>query len=198
MKKQLSLFTLALCCLFASVAQAENVPEINSSMAVTKPSFIVKPSIIDHTHPLSLDIYDEANDMYNTLQRPEEVLAGFPLDKMQRIDWMGAINNGLISPRGNLTGTETVPTMDKDIIMMETKGMPYVRFPHLSHTKWLGCQNCHNAIFEPKINGSPVNMVDILKGQYCGTCHGRVAFPANEACERCHNEPKPGQKAWWK
>ena len=29
-------------------------------------------------------------------------------------------------------------------------------------------------------------MGDIFQGQYCGECHGKVAFPVLTGCERCH------------
>lgn len=182
----------ALCGLFFWVGQsvAEVVPP--------RASRVVLPSVINENHPLSKDIYDYSNPDFKVLQTPAELLKGFPRDKQNRIDWMAVINSGMIAPRANVSGTAQLPIRDQDIIMKETKGMPYVLFPHLSHTKWLACKNCHNRIFKAKVNGSPVNMSDILKGKYCGTCHGKVAFPANEACERCHNIPKPGQKAWWK
>ena len=40
-----------------------------------------------------------------------------------------------------------------------------------------------------------MNMMKIISGQYCGACHGIVAFPL-EDCFRCHNIalPKPAEK----
>jgi hypothetical protein len=32
-------------------------------------------------------------------------------------------------------------------------------------------------------------MVQILLGEKCGVCHGKVAFPVSE-CRRCHSKPK--------
>ena len=33
---------------------------------------------------------------------------------------------------------------------------------------------------------NPVNMFAVLQGEYCGRCHGAVAFPLTE-CLRCHS-----------
>ena len=64
--------------------------------------------------------------------------------------------------------------------------MPWVRFPHLAHTRWLDCSNCHPAIFLPQKGANKVNMDAIIGGEYCGRCHDKVAF-ALWTCERCHS-----------
>jgi c(7)-type cytochrome triheme protein len=67
--------------------------------------------------------------------------------------------------------------------------LPLVLFPHRPHTEWLDCNNCHDKIFVKKVDANPVNMFAILSGQYCGQCHGAVAFPLTE-CNRCHSVPR--------
>jgi c(7)-type cytochrome triheme protein len=89
-------------------------------------------------------------------------------------------------PRSQLFDTTEVNVLDLDIIMDATGEMAMVRFPHKAHTEWLDCSNCHDHIFKKKAGGNPVNMFAILAGEYCGRCHGAVAFPLTE-CRRCHS-----------
>jgi c(7)-type cytochrome triheme protein len=79
--------------------------------------------------------------------------------------------------------------LDLDVVMKNTKEMPYVRFPHQSHTLWLDCSNCHPVPFVPKSGANPVSMNEIFRGQYCGMCHDRVAFITFFSCDRCHSIP---------
>jgi c(7)-type cytochrome triheme protein len=67
--------------------------------------------------------------------------------------------------------------------------MPNVIFPHKPHTLWLECGNCHPAIFKMQKGANPISMVKIVNGEFCGRCHGRVAFPISN-CNRCHVKPK--------
>ncbi|HUS55503.1 MAG TPA: c(7)-type cytochrome triheme domain-containing protein [Thermohalobaculum sp.] len=76
--------------------------------------------------------------------------------------------------------------LDLDIVFTETAGQPYVVFPHRQHTEWLDCANCHPAIFKAKRGANDFGMLDVLNGEYCGRCHGAVAFPLTE-CKRCHS-----------
>ena len=75
--------------------------------------------------------------------------------------------------------------------------MPWVRFPHKPHTKWLACSNCHPAIFLPQEGANDISMNKVLRGEYCGVCHDKVAFSLF-VCERCHSVPHEGSgKKWW-
>lgn len=140
--------------------------------------------------PLAEDgIHDSTNDAVENLQAPEAGMANFPRDKNGVIDWIGVLDNGLAAPRGDVQGKEEVFPTDFDVIMRNTSSMPYVRFPHQGHTKWLTCKNCHPAIFLPQKGGNFVTMAAIMEGQYCGVCHGKVAFPPLE-CAKCHYVPK--------
>lgn len=140
--------------------------------------------------PLGEDgIHDPANDAVDILQAPYEALKGFPRDNYGLIDWIGAIDNGLIAPRADVAGKELMHAVDLDLVLKNTSSMPYVNFPHSPHTKWLTCQNCHPAIFLPQRGGNFITMADIMQGKYCGVCHGKIAFPPLE-CARCHSVPK--------
>lgn len=141
--------------------------------------------------------YDPANPDLPKLQQAEEARAGLPLDKRGAVDWMAALRSGAINPRADLKGEKPPQVLDLDIILKNTKEMPYVKFPHNSHTQWLDCSNCHDKIFLPKAGANPISMDKIFRGQYCGACHGRVAFITYFSCERCHSVPHGTTKAWW-
>lgn len=143
------------------------------------------------------DLYDVGNDVYAMLQKSNESLAGFPLDIRGRVDWMRALDDGLIEPRANMQGTARMEILESDVLMTNTRAMPHVLFPHRSHTRWLACSNCHDAIFVPKRGANRIDMDSIFRGEYCGVCHDRVAF-STYACERCHSVPHEGSPArWW-
>jgi c(7)-type cytochrome triheme protein len=91
----------------------------------------------------------------------------------------------------NVRGSGKMDILDQHVIMGNTREMPYVQFPHESHTQWLACENCHESIFVAKKGGNPMTMTDIFLGKYCGVCHDKVAF-STYACERCHNVPNTG------
>lgn len=152
------------------------------------------------TKPLAEDgIHDPENDAIRILQEPGEAMVDFPLDRRGQIDWVKAIRSGKITPRASLNGkgSDQMMEMDMDIIRKNTANMPHVRFPHLAHTQWLACSNCHPEIFTPQYNSNPISMEKILKGEYCGRCHDKVAFSLL-VCERCHSVPHEGSPAtWW-
>ncbi len=132
-------------------------------------------------------IHDPSNDTVKVLQQPFEAMGEFPRDDQGIIDWVKVLDQGLIDPRANLDGTEEMFPVDFDIIFRNTASMPNVRFPHRQHTEWLTCANCHPAIFIPQKGANPVSMSAIIQGEYCGVCHGKVAFPPTMNCGRCHS-----------
>lgn len=134
-------------------------------------------------------IHDMQNDAAATLLDPTESMAKFPQDRRNAVDWAKTLEQGLIQPRADIKGEGSMKLLDLDVLMKDTSAMPWVKFPHLAHTQWLDCSNCHPAIFEPVANGNPVNMSKVLRGEYCGVCHDKVAFMLF-TCERCHNTPK--------
>jgi len=135
-------------------------------------------------------IYDPTNPAVTILQAPEEALRGMPFSPAgNHVDWVQALNRGLIEPRMGIDPGAQMNAIDMNVLMTRTASMPNVKFPHREHTQWLACTNCHPAIFLPKKGGNPVNMHSILKGEFCGVCHGKVAFPLTD-CFRCHNTPQ--------
>lgn len=142
-------------------------------------------------------LHDPSNPALKSMQEPGESLAKFPQDRRGGVDWVQAIEQGLIQPRETVTGAEGMLVMDMDILFTDTGSMPWVRFPHLAHTRWLDCSNCHPKIFIPRKGANNPSMDGILAGEHCGRCHDKVAF-ALWICERCHSVPhEKSPKKWW-
>ncbi len=135
-------------------------------------------------------IHDPTNDAVEVFQNPYEAMLEFPRDNVGIVNWIETINQGLINPRADINGETEKQTLDLDIIFTDTGNMPHVRFPHLSHTLWLDCKNCHPAIFKQKKGANNIAMNDVLTGKFCGICHGKVAFPPTMNCMRCHSVPQ--------
>ncbi len=139
----------------------------------------------------SVKFHDPKNLDLKHLQNYDAAVSGIPKDPNGFPDWMRALREGTIKPRSTLAGKD-VPSdeLNLDIIMKNTKEMPWVRFPHLPHTQWLTCSNCHPAPFEARMNSTKIKMADIFRGQFCGMCHDRVAFVTFFSCMRCHSVPQ--------
>ena len=128
----------------------------------------------------------------------EVTLKDLPKDDFgNKVNWVKAIRDGSIKPKASLDGTGEMMVVDLNIHIPVKKFTPHppdVVYPHKAHTEWLDCTNCHTAIFNMQKGGNPdMNMMKIVSGQYCGVCHGKVAFPL-ENCYRCHSsKPKAAQ-----
>lgn len=156
------------------------------------------PKVTGSVPPRDDEYHDTDNNAIVTLQSPTLAMAKFPRDRRKEVDWVKTLDEGFIEPRANLTGGDEMLTMDLDIVMKNTQFMPWVKFPHLAHTKWLACQNCHPKIFKPQEHANPISMNKVLRGEFCGVCHDKVSFSLF-ICERCHSVPHEGSgPAWWK
>lgn len=143
-------------------------------------------------------IHDPANEGTHVLQPPLIAFDGLPKTEFGNyVDWVKALNDGLIQPRYDRFDPTVEPlVMDLDIVRVVKASMPDVVFPHKPHTQWLHCSNCHPKIFIPQRNANVINMSAILLGQKCGVCHGKVSFPVTtKSCTKCHSKPKPAD---WK
>lgn len=139
--------------------------------------------------PLAKDgVHDPAGPAIGILQEPREALSKLPPDVVgNNVRWVRALQEGAINPRASLFPDTTIRVLDQDVILPRTGEMPMVRFPHKQHTEWLDCSNCHEKLFKSKAGETKaLNMFQILQGEYCGLCHGAVAFPLTE-CKRCHS-----------
>lgn len=130
----------------------------------------------------------------------KQVLQALPLDSGGGVDWVAALRDELIAPHdrpgaesprmapftlatlGRVpTGDARTAVLDFDVDMKADESFFDVRFPHSSHTQLLACNSCH-----PDFVNRDIKMEQILGGEYCGVCHGRVSFEPETSCARCH------------
>ena len=149
------------------------------------------------TENLAADgIHDPKNKAIIDLQEPSDALGAFPLDRRGDVDWMKAMDLGVIKPLADISGKSKMMLLDVDTLFKDTDKMPWVRFEHLPHTKLMACSSCHPAVFAMKKGANNLSMDSILAGEQCGVCHGKAAF-ALWTCERCHNVPHEGTPKNW-
>ncbi len=132
-------------------------------------------------------IHDPENDAIGIFQHPTTAMKDFPRDTVGVIDWVKALEAGKLVARANRLGTAESEIFDLDIIRTNTGDMPNVKFSHAKHTSQMDCKSCHSGLFEEQANATEISMSDILTGNKCGVCHGKVAFPPTNNCMRCHN-----------
>ncbi len=138
-------------------------------------------------------IHDASNPDLGRLQTIDEATQQLKKDAVGFPDWMAALRSGTIVPRAGLSADAKMNVIKLDVVMRNTKEMPYVLFPHESHTLWLDCSSCHPSPFLAQAGANPVSMNEIFRGRYCGMCHDRVAFITFFSCERCHSVPQQGK-----
>ncbi|MFQ5330194.1 MAG: c(7)-type cytochrome triheme domain-containing protein [Thermodesulfobacteriota bacterium] len=119
----------------------------------------------------------------------ESITHDFPKDCCgNRVNWVKALDEGNIAPKPSVNGTGEMMIADFIVERPIKDGIiPNVLYPHKPHTQVLACDNCHPSIFTPKAGKTPITMTKINAGNYCGVCHGKVAFPI-EDCFRCHSK----------
>jgi c(7)-type cytochrome triheme protein len=115
-----------------------------------------------------------------------------PQNEHGDVDWVSSIELGVIDPLDDLDGKKGMPPMDFNVVFKVKGDLPDVVYPHYPHTLWLDCKNCHPSIFIMRAGVNKVTMDAIAKGEFCGRCHGKVAFTLSD-CNRCHSRPKPGK-----
>jgi len=123
---------------------------------------------------------------------PNVVMRDIPKEATGVEDWVKAFKQEIVHPHESLDlNKKNSPPLKFDVEIPAMGSMPNVIFPHFPHTFWLDCTNCHPGIFMMKKGGNPISMVKIVNGEFCGRCHGRIAFPIAN-CTRCHVKPKEG------
>lgn len=135
----------------------------------------------DRCHSYGIDVKENRN-FY-------EITADYPSNGYgNKIDWVKAIEQGKITPKASIEGKEEMTILDMAVDRPVSSGiMPDVVYPHKAHTEVLSCDNCHPNIFEMQARATPITMMKITQGRYCGRCHGKVSFPI-EDCFRCHSK----------
>lgn len=108
------------------------------------------------------------------------------------IDWEEAEATGLVKPIDALEGVTikkpALPSPADFSIQARVSWASDIVFSHKKHSVWNGCESCHPDIFpSTKKSGTRYTMFHIEAGQYCGVCHGKVAF-TNKACSACHKD----------
>lgn len=201
---------LSLSCLFVSLLTLVAVPAVALAADGAKPLQLaavsgantfnrnLKKEKTRNPPPPEDGIHDTANEATFTLQPPKEAFIGLPTTPFGNyVDWVKAIDQGLLKPRWDrLDSSEEPFVMDLDIVRPVKASVPDVVFPHRQHTEWLFCSNCHPAIFIPQKGANQINMSAILLGKKCGVCHGKVSFPiTTKSCKKCHSKAKPAN---WK
>jgi c(7)-type cytochrome triheme protein len=106
-----------------------------------------------------------------------------------KINWLKVEEAGLIKLGDYLEG-QSMPgqglKQTKNItIKSKMFGMDDIIFSHNKHTLWNGCELCHPDVFGVKQGSVVYTMQEIFDGKFCGSCHGKVAFP-NTDCRLCH------------
>lgn len=157
---------------------------------------LMKPKSERNLPPPQDGIHDPANQGTGLLQPPKEAFASMDTSNSGNyVNWVSALKKKAISPRYDRTDPSAEAVIFDLDIVREVKGsMPDVVYPHDRHTQWLDCSNCHPDIFVPEKGKNQISMAQILMGQKCGVCHGKVAFPVSE-CRLCHSKKKGGEAA---
>ena len=101
------------------------------------------PKATGSVSPRNDDYHDTENNAIVVLQSPTNAMKDFPRDRRNEVDWVKTLDGGFIEPRADLNGEGEMIIMDMDIVMKNTQYMPYVRFPHIAHTKWLALSLIH-------------------------------------------------------
>jgi len=119
------------------------------------------------------------------------LLNQLPKDAGGLPDWVKALNEKMIEPRPAVDPkiTEEQPELDLDVDLVPKEMAEFkVVYPHKIHTRLFACANCHTGIFQMERGADPITMEKIFGGEYCGRCHGKVAFDPATSCPRCHVE----------
>lgn len=139
-------------------------------------------------------LHDPDSITVKYLQKPSGELTELPPGQGgNKVNWVEALAEGIINPKGSLDPDKKEEVLDLDVLLKDTSEMPMITFPHIKHTLWLGCDNCHDHLFERRAGATRnLNMYAVLAGEKCGLCHGAVAFPIVD-CIRCHNTPRENE-----
>jgi len=187
---QLCIFVLALPVFAQSIPDSETTnadirKEVSGELSTAT---VLSGNSSAGSVPESDDSTAYVGDMYQIgLGWHPAALEGLPTDKFGLVDWVAALEQELIKPRGGIEpGAPEAVAFDMNIVMPSKTGMiAGAYFPHKTHTTWMSCDSCHIKIFMPLAGSNDLTMSTIVKGQACGVCHGKVAFPLND-CARCH------------
>ena len=202
------IITLILYACAVSKQTTTSSPPSSPQAVITAPPPVQAPASFEIEHYTG-----NLEDPVNGLPEPgapyarenssgDVVLKDLPRDAVGNIDFVKAfgaeektgpsyrMGKAFIRPHESLDLSKPgAPPFPFDIPIPAVGAMPDVIFPHFPHTFWLDCANCHPGIFIMKKGSNPISMVKIVNGEFCGRCHGKVAFTISN-CTRCHVKPK--------
>lgn len=195
--KMLLLTTLTGCALDTLVVE-EKTPDFIPSQAcieVLRSNCNATQQELLHEMLKKLGIYGIGNKTKRYPGKPPAFQV-LPKDEIGLVNWSKALSDKVIKPHGTLEGKEAKPYEGylENLIFMQVKVyiMADVVFPHGMHTDLLNCNSCHPKPFKKVKGGNNIKMKEIFAGEWCGKCHGTVAFPTTPypTCRRCHVFPK--------
>lgn len=110
-----------------------------------------------------------------------------------KINWNQAEDEGLLKTKDFIEGVSfpdksPITNSREEARKSTAEGLPGIIFSHPKHATWTGCGMCHPEPFALEIGATKMTMKEITNGQYCGMCHGKVAFPLYN-CAECHSKP---------
>jgi len=197
------LFAILICACFPVPAQDKTSEFANHNAVCQK---LLNTECDAHQRSLlrlylgNIDIQGLSKELKKYPGEPP-AFALLPKDHAGFVNWNKAVTDGLIRPRGSITGEENeYEGYLANLMVFKTKipSIPDVIFPHGIHTYWIGCDSCHPQPFKKEIGSSNFTMGNIIEGKFCGKCHGKVSFPPEtfENCNRCHILKKTQKRVW--
>jgi len=158
----------------AAQAAEEDARKVNATRAARKEAAVPAFQEEEENRPAIEEVLEWS--------RAEAML---PKDEMENVDWMAALDQGVIRPRTGLPGKtpREAARFGFDFFLPGPDPTMDAYFPHSTHTALIDCASCHPRLF-PK-RGTEITMDLIMEGKGCGACHGTVAF-GTENCARCH------------
>ncbi|MCF6281401.1 MAG: hypothetical protein L3J28_04185 [Candidatus Polarisedimenticolaceae bacterium] len=151
----------------------------------------------------NIDIQSLSNKLQQDFAGAPRAFTALPKDHAGFVNWNKSVTDGIIRPLGTLNGKpeEENEGYFANMMVFNTKvpEIPNVLFPHGMHTYWLSCESCHPKPFKKKRGSNDFTMGDIIRGEFCGKCHGKVSFPPGtfKNCNRCHILRKEGKTPFW-
>jgi c(7)-type cytochrome triheme protein len=110
-----------------------------------------------------------------------------PRDGKGVVDWMRAMSENVITPKPGIAPEAQPAKVIDSEIQFVPDGNPgkAATFRHATHTQWLSCKNCHNAVFKKSDENLQFTHDEMEAGKYCGACHFKVVVVQN-GCKGCH------------